>query len=134
MKTHAERWAWEHIEHPAGAIYVGWYQGCNCQADPPYECRVPSCPCTCHKPNVGLDNSLGGTYELQPKDIPPGTIRYCFEGHALDVDNMTSDEQLIHELQDQAAQDQRVIVEQSAALIRLGMHTIGKPSLWSRTA
>jgi len=51
--------------------------------------------------------------------------RYCVEGHALDWDNMTDAERTIHELQDEAAQDGRVIAEYSAVLIRLGMHTIG---------
>jgi hypothetical protein len=58
MKTPAEKWAWTQVEHPAGVVYVGRYQGCNCQADPPYECRVPCCPCRCHAV-VSLEPNLG---------------------------------------------------------------------------
>jgi hypothetical protein len=67
----------------------------------------------------------GSSYTAQSKDLPPGTIRYCWEGHALDWDNMSDTEKLIHTMNDEQAGMRRTIQDHSSALLLLGMHSLG---------
>lgn len=73
--------------------------------------------------------------QTQPET--PGTPmtepRFCPEGHEIYLDDMTTDELLIHEMQDQSAADRRTILTMSDALVDLGLHTIGRheaPGEW----